>query len=673
MREKKSRRGTRQQRQHPAGSSTSERSPVNGVTALQQSIGNRSVTHLLMSDLKDVVQRVPVTANTRQETLFNQRAGGQATARVYGDNSGAHFDMSRSDTPASVVVTVRLRFVDQARTAAGGNTGAKTVIPAGDPRRAWAQGICTTAPNTWNGRGKLVGERSAATGLISIVSPDAGGHVQLPLVFRATPVWDLTSPADKEIRVFGSAVVPGGQQHPIDAAHYYMNRGGYPFTEEQIYAHEYGHLIGLPDEYSQSNPQMHGVLHDMDPATSATRGQALDKETVKRMVIAALTRPLFLRLSAAHDEISASFRRAAPAVRQALGRELSSTLLTPAVTRMLEANLPTAGARLAPRIPALVAAAGSPVPSARVAGGVIRNEFAPATLGGFIDQQYWNALMGVHKAADVGGVRININIEGGAGGAAATGIWNAASAGPMAAQASAVADSSVGALQTGRVPPLRSPTSILRQLESLPAGWAAFSAAAPAALSSGTLQTDLLTALTAAWLARVTGGGGGPPVTTRRALAAAVRTTVNNAGTAAATNAVRAFLAAEITPLLQTSVDSLMSSIGAEVDSILATPAGALAAAAPRDRNIAAIAAAMNTQLRTQATAATIAQVTTPGTTAVNPGAAAPAQSVTYGTVNMMSDNASVFRQDQFVELANQFNSSGLRRDREGEFHAELT
>ena len=37
----------------------------------------------------------------------------------------------------------------------------------------------------------------------------------------------------------------------------------------------------------------------------------------------------------------------------------------------------------------------------------------------------------------------------------------------------------------------------------------------------------------------------------------------------------------------------------------------------------------------------------------------------------MMSDNASVFRVDQFAELATQFNGSGLRHDREDSFHAE--
>jgi hypothetical protein len=78
-----------------------------------------------------------------------------------------------------------------------------------------------------------------------------------------------------------------------------------------------------------------------------------------------------------------------------------------------------------------------------------------------------------------------------------------------------------------------------------------------------------------------------------------------------------------------------------------------------------------NTQLQVQIAAATAVQAVTPGSTPVDPGTTAPAQSVTYGTVNMMSDNTSVFRVDQFTELANQFNGSGLRRDREDAFHAE--
>lgn len=653
--------------------------------ALQRSAGNRAVSDLVRRTLDQApstVQRVPVTAPTRQETLFNRpTAGGQATARVYGGSSGARFDMSRSASPARVVVTVRIRFVDQARTATGANTGARTVIPAADPRRAWARGICASAPAVWTGRAKLVGRRAARTGLGGLISPDAGGPVELPLVFRATPVWDLTSPADKTIAVFGAATVAGGAQHPIDAGHYYMNRGGYPFSETAIYAHEYGHLIGLPDEYSHSNPQMHALLHDIDPGTAGARGAAMDRETVRRMVLAALTRPLFDRLSASRGEVARAFSRASGPVSAALGREMSAALRAPAVAALLALNLPPTSARLAPRVARMLSAASGSGTTARVARAVVRSELAPAALGTLIDRQYFAALMSAHGAADVGGIGMNITVQGNAGitsaGAAVvppSGVWNAAAGGPSAGSAAAVVDQVVGAAGTGgRVPPVRPSSSVLRQLTSLPAAWSAFSAAAPTALASGTLQGDLVTALGAAWVARVTGGGAGPATVTRtRALQAAVNAAVRSAATAAATNAVRAFLNAEITPVLQASVTSLQAAVGAEVTRIMASPAGALAASGPTDPHLAALATTLRARLQAEVTAATAAQ-TAAGTTAVNPGTTAPAQSVTYGTVNMMSDNTSVFRPDQFAELANQFNASGLRRDREGEFRAVST
>lgn len=664
-------------------SAPTQRPGVPMLHSLQRGAGNRAVADLVSNTLDErplTMQRVPVTASTRQETLFNNPTGaGQATARVYGGNAGATFDMSRSDTPAQVVVTVRIRFVDQARSATGANTGPRTVIPPPDPRRAWAQGVCTSAPGLWNGRARLTGQRSARTGLAGFFRPDPGGPVTLPLVFRAVPVWDLTSPADKTIAVFGSATVAGGNQHPIDAGHYYMNRGGYPFSEAAIYAHEYGHLIGLPDEYSHSNPQMHALLHDIDPATAATRGAAMDRATVRRMVLAALTRPLFDRLSAAGSELAAVFARSSAPVSAALGREMASALNAPAVAMLLTANLPATSARLAPRVPRMLRAASGARTTSSVARRVVRAELDPAALGALVNRQYYTALRGLTSgAADIGGIGMNINVQGNAGITSAgqavvppTGVWNAAATGPSAANATAVADQVVGAAGTGgRIPPVRPSTSILRQLESLPAGWAAFRTAAPAALASGTLQTDLVTALTAAWVARLAAGGGGPAIDQHWPLYQAVRAAVTSAATAASTNAVRAFLSSEITPVLQSSVTSLQAAVGTEVDRIMGTPAGALATAGPTDPNLAALATSLRARLQTEVTAARTAQAGTAGTSAVNPGAGAPAQSVTYGTVNMMSDNTNVFRPDQFVELARRFNESGLRRDREGDFRA---
>ena len=96
-----------------------------GVPLLQGAAGNRAVTALLSGD--PAVQRVPVTVPTRRETLFNKAApGGKATSRTYGDASGAKLDLSRGGTPEAVTVTVRIRFVDQARDAGGNDTGPST-------------------------------------------------------------------------------------------------------------------------------------------------------------------------------------------------------------------------------------------------------------------------------------------------------------------------------------------------------------------------------------------------------------------------------------------------------------------------------------------------------------------------------------------------------------------
>jgi hypothetical protein len=115
-----------------------------------------------------------------------------------------------------------------------------------------------------------------------------------------------------------------------------------------------------------------------------------------------------------------------------------------------------------------------------------------------------------------------------------------------------------------------------------------------------------------------------------------------------------------------------MAAIGDEVTRIMGTPANKLALTSPTDPAIASLAATMHTQLQAQVTAAKAAQ-TAAGRTAVNPGTTAPAQQVTYSTVNMMSSNDDIFRPDQFADLATLFNkTAGLKKDREGDFRVEM-
>jgi len=639
----------------------------------------------------DALQRVAVTAPSREETLFNQRGGGQANARVYGGSGGATFDMSRGGTPEVVTTTVRIRFIQQNRVLsapdASGNTypvdsGAITVIPPGDARRAFAQNICDTSPAHWNNRAVLAGTREAPGRIASLWNSDTGGPVRLPMRFKAVPVWDLAPvPADKEIRVFPQATVAGGGVHPIDAGHFYMNKGpNYSGNDEAIYAHEYGHLLGLSDEYSQSNPQMHAMLHGMDPATATERGNTMDREAVRRMVLAALTRPLHDRVSAATNEIARAFTAGSAPVAVALSGSLHTALADPTVKTLLAASTPPAQAALAPLVAGYVNAAGHSYANTNaVASSVVASELRGAQLGGLIKRLYFEALSAAAQGAvDVGGVNMSINIEGNAGITAAgnavippSGLW--AGGGAPAADIASTVDQVAGKLRTGRIPPVRPSGSILRDLSSLPGGWEGFRSAAPAALAGGALTSDLNSALLSAWLANLASAAPPPtPIARRRALWQAVNATVHAAAQASATNAVRAFLRSELQPVMRTSTASLMTSIGDEVTRIMGTPANQLALTSPRDPAIASLVSAMRTTLQTQAAAAAAAQ-SAAGTTAIDPGTTAPAQQVTYSTVNMMSSNDDIFRPDQFADLATLFNSqSSLKHDREGTFHVEM-
>jgi hypothetical protein len=179
----------------PAAKKARGGAPDHPILELQQRAGNQAVADFVGSHARvgGTVQRVAVTAPTEEETLFNNRGGGQANARVYGGSGGATFDMSRGGTPEVVTTTVRIRFIQQNRVLsapdASGNQhpldqGAQSVIPPGDARRAFAQNICDTAPTHWNNRAVLVGTRAAPGLIASLWNSDTGGPVRLPLRSR---------------------------------------------------------------------------------------------------------------------------------------------------------------------------------------------------------------------------------------------------------------------------------------------------------------------------------------------------------------------------------------------------------------------------------------------------------------------------------------------------------
>jgi hypothetical protein len=85
-----------------------------------------------------------------------------------------------------------------------------------------------------------------------------------------------------------------------------------------IAAHEYGHLIGIPDEYSQSNEQMNALLHQAAPGTAPSAKRALDRKTVERMVLSSLRSPLLGALDTAMPSVTDALRAKRAAVKKQL-------------------------------------------------------------------------------------------------------------------------------------------------------------------------------------------------------------------------------------------------------------------------------------------------------------------------------------------------------------------
>ncbi|HYN69856.1 MAG TPA: hypothetical protein VEX41_06580 [Candidatus Eisenbacteria bacterium] len=653
---------------------------------LQTTAGNAAVSGMIESVDREAatgglfIQRSEIAFDDPGETLYNQTpdldpsvAQGAAGAKSYpgstaADGGGIRFEMTR--TPGGVNVTVKIKFVDAARNVA---KSAGTAIPEGDERRAFGERMCTTTAEQWNGKLVFASKEHPPA------DPEASGgvpapvDVRLPVAFQAVPVWDVAAPAHSTIRLFGTATIADSATgNPIDAGNYYMNKGDYGASSEAIYAHEYGHLLGLNDEYAQSNFQMHKLLHQNSPTLGGGRGQALDRATVERMVLAALTRPLYFRLTSAGQELGKVFRAGKKPLEEGLIGAIAAAAASPALHQGLGLLIaPQAAPKLQARVAKIVDLELGKAFSARTIGHkAVAGEFAAQQLGDTIASQYLAALTAPHdKKADVGGGpsgQIKITIQGSAGGAGA-GIWGAGESGALAANATAVAGTTVGAAGTARgVPPVRPATSLIAKIEEIPGVWAAATAAGGGAVSAPHVLGTMLGSAAAGAL------GLSGPITTAAKLQALTRKVVQTAARNTAIETIRTTIASQLGPIYSTHVSSLQADVAQEVTRIMTTPAAGAAAAAPKDPDLAAVAAAMKTRLDAQTPA---------GRTDTNParagaGAAEPAagsQEVTYKNTGIMGDNSADVRPDQFKTMVSQFNSitPALRHANEDEFRAE--
>jgi hypothetical protein len=640
------------------------------VMALQRSVGNRAV----MSALRSTLQRVEVKTKDSGETLYNQAGtGGTAGAKHYGGGAKT-YDMSRSGD-ASVTVTVKIKFLSQTRNttpptppatrpAVGELTGPQTEIAASDSRRTWATEMAPKAVDHWNGHLALIGEER------NVFSENT--KKRLTVTFQAIPVWGKDEDADDTVVVHPETIAGGSAGNPIDAGNYYTKKKDdvYPASDDVIYAHEYGHLLGLPDEYSQSNEQLNLLLHQAAPASAASSMAALDRATVEKMAYAALKAPMFAQLDAVLPSIVNALEGAQPRVKSRMAQAARTGVVSADVTDELRAQLAAKSeAKLAPSIPGVVAfETARNFSNLDLAAQGVSAGFESTALTTMIRDEYWKALgdplTKTVAIKDYGDVMINVKSSV----TATTGTGGA-----QAANATGAAATSIGAPPAGPgLPMIAPPASLAGQLSTLPATWAAAGSALETSVTPEAYATKVkgILAVSGALgqLAALLPGGTPPPkVASTKGLYEEAYGLLTNAAKEAARQLASDLLSSQISPILQASVTSIQSDIQTEVNRIMTTPPAGLAAA-PANPNMAAIVSAMKAKLDASKAA-------TAGT-GLDPlaktGSTSPDQDVTYSYQGLMGSNKSTaLRADQFQPLVDAFNAK-LKKLFETAFTAEV-
>ncbi|MEO5679184.1 MAG: hypothetical protein ABIS47_05900, partial [Acidimicrobiales bacterium] len=625
------------------------------------------------------VQRVTIPASTT-ETLYNAESGtGQATAANFSVTGS--YELTRQDD-AGATVLVRIRFLSQSRNTTppvppattprvGDLVGPTATIPPGDTRREWAERTMNAAVVHWNRHLTFVGEEAPEGDSAGVAVPK-----RLPVTFQATPVWTADGEANATVIVHPASVIGGSTGNPIDAGNFYESRNEavYPAADNVIYAHEYGHLLGIPDEYSQSNRQMHLLLHQASPSGAADAMGALDRVTVERMTLAAVSRPLYAQLSASMPAVAAAFHAQQPVVTTRMTDALKNGVRDPGVATALQTRLEQAAAdALRPSVPRIAAFQTTEnfSPRLRAIDGVGAELAGPAVTSR-VQDAYWTALQSPHATdvavAGLGDVRVNMS----------SGVFGLGQGtGPGAAPAAGVAATAVGAASAPGargLPVIAPPASLVGQLSALPSTWAGAGSAMQAAITPEAVATRLTATLDAANLAGrvaalIPSIVARPRIAQVGALYQEARAIVSNLTSTVARQIVAEVLSSTITPLLQSSVAALQAQIRAEVDRVMTASPGTLAATSTPDPNMVAMVAAMRARLDADRAATSSATSRDP----VGAGQAATDQDVTYSYQGLMgSNNSTALRSDQFGPMLTEFNAH-CKRARERDFTSETS
>jgi hypothetical protein len=624
---------------------------------LQRAAGNRAVSAvvdqlppgLARGAGPAAVQRVEVKEAAMSETLYNQPgAGGKAKAKDYGLTPA--YVLNRNGD-SGVTVKVRVQFLHQVRSATGALTGSPVEIPANDPddRRGWAQKLVKEQVKPWNGHVTLTGEE------INLGRPNT--MKRLPVTFEAVAVFGLGEAHDNVVIIHPSSVAAGTPGQAIDAGNYYVNKGTYLADENVIAAHEYGHLIGIPDEYSQSNEQMNALLHQAAPATAPSARAALDRKTVERMVLSSLRNPLYGALDTAMPSVTDALRAKRAAVKKQLAAAARAGVKDPAVRTELTNQL-TAAAEpaLGPHVPRTVAfQTAANFSNLDLADKTVEAGFSPAALATMIKDKYWAALLGAeHADVAVAGLGdVSINVTQAVRDTTKTGGANAANAATAAAGSVGNAGGPANVLGFPLIVP---PSGLVGKLMGIPATWGTAGSALEAGVTPAAFTAKMVSVLKAAGAATallaLVPGLAPDKVKGGRELYRKAYGMVNNAAAEAAKQVSTDLLNTVVPPVITAGVTDLQTSIQTEVDRVLGTPPSGVAALG-RNPAMAALVSAMKARLDADKTASAGG-----GRDPVGTGKAAPDQDVTYSYQGLMGSSSNVkLRADQLEPVVKQFNS----------------
>lgn len=650
-----------------------------GVVGLQRAAGNRAVTGWFDA-ARLPIQRVKVDGAFEENLLqpydARNRPTRALTPHVYAQD--VHYDITRA--PDKVNVEVKIRFIAPDGTA----------IPAADAaRRDYIASMCTGIGGAWNGKYEFVGKPKPPPpppAPAPVTPAPAGGvppapatappppvpvvEIRLPVAFKATPEYAAADDGSMPVVRIHPATVAADSTTPgkrIDSGNWFMNLGDYdtgdPQEQVKTAAHEYGHLLGIPDEYSQSNAQIHALMHQASPTITAGQDQALDDAATKFMVLRAMSPALMRHVRAG----SVKATQAIGAKRADLERELRAAIAglwsdpsvtTPLTVRIGIQLLASGHAELIPKVAAGLAHQGAGLDTGAIARAAVRSQIGGGQIRSLMESSLRTAIMGAQRVTipitNASGQAQSMIVDIGTSKA----VNSAAAGGPLSVAAEKVAAATMDkpAGRGGAPPPaLRPSGSFLSELQALTGTWATGNTLATqaGAMKGKVVDEYNLFGLDAA------------AATDEAKLAVFLRGAVQTMSSSLGGEAVNTYLSSTFATMMQGQIDAITSSVQTEIDAHRTATATGTSASAPGapDPRVTRAVAQMSAKMRAmQAQAGTAV----PGAKMTGAAAAPTTQHTEFTVRSMMgAGNEGGMRIDYLTKMLDQFNTNLKKVDEE--------